>query len=390
MDTATLSLGQNSKFKLMHQYRGIMSQASENSSCMEVIPCTQEEKKVSKKRVRAFRARCFVLTHNGPFLTCEVARGKYPHNQRICEASTLAQMGAFCDQQGALRCRMQWEKGADTRRLHLQGFLEFKNPRDIKALRQQLIGYHIEKAMDKKAAIVYVFKPTTRIEGAFAHFEHGVFKQPIIDPLNGMELYEWQRELMVKLKGTCGDTRTVNWIVDDEGSSGKTALCKHLLLTRPNEVCYISVGKGTDLCFAISTWLDSDANDLRVLLMDVPRCVDGHISYATLEKVKDGLIFSGKYESKTNIFNSPHLVVFSNQHPDKTKMSLDRWQVREVSKSVEEMILRQKPSMSGSNASSPVMELSQNPKANEFTGWGDSLSDPHMTSEEIKNWFGHQ
>jgi len=46
-----------------------------------------------------------------------------------------------------------------------------------------------------------------------------------------------------------------------------------------------------------------------------------------LESIKNGLFFSGKYESTQVVMNSPHLIIFANEPPDKSKMSADRWHI---------------------------------------------------------------
>jgi len=53
--------------------------------------------------------------------------------------------------------------------------------------------------------------------------------------------------------------------------------------------------------------------------------------YEMLEEIKDGNAVSTKYDSSIFALNIPNIVlVFSNEAPDKNKMSEDRWNVYSV------------------------------------------------------------
>ena len=56
-------------------------------------------------------------------------------------------------------------------------------------------------------------------------------------------------------------------------------------------------------------------------------CSGGKISYDGLENLKDGLLFSGKYESGMSRFPSPILIVLSNNFPDLSKMGSNRFRI---------------------------------------------------------------
>ena len=51
------------------------------------------------------------------------------------------------------------------------------------------------------------------------------------------------------------------------------------------------------------------------------------MSYSAIESLKDGLLFSGKYEGGVKLFPPPHVVIFANFLPDMTKLSIDRWDI---------------------------------------------------------------
>jgi len=54
-----------------------------------------------------------------------------------------------------------------------------------------------------------------------------------------------------------------------------------------------------------------------------------YLQYAVLEKLKDQIIFSGKYASSTKYIEHPvHVVVFSNEEPNMDALTLDRYVVR--------------------------------------------------------------
>ena len=71
--------------------------------------------------------------------------------------------------------------------------------------------------------------------------------------------------------------------------------------------------------------------DIRVLFIDAPRAKQGeYLQYDFLEEVKNGLVFSSKYESRMKILDKCHVVVLLNEDPDATKLSVDRYDVRVI------------------------------------------------------------
>ena len=71
--------------------------------------------------------------------------------------------------------------------------------------------------------------------------------------------------------------------------------------------------------------------DKRVYFMDCPRSKQGvFIQYDFLEELKNGMIFSSKYNSKEKEFEQPHVVVLMNEMPDPNALSKDRYSVIEL------------------------------------------------------------
>lgn len=118
------------------------------------------------------------------------------------------------------------------------------------------------------------------------------------------------------------DNRTVLFIVDPKGGMGKTTYARNL--QRHNEkVQYLKPEKEAN----IALHLDPRKS---IFILDCPRSrLDIPLPYNTMESIKDGYVMSGKYQScmkKIAIPNS--VIVFTNEAPDPTRLSEDRWNVQ--------------------------------------------------------------
>jgi hypothetical protein len=131
------------------------------------------------------------------------------------------------------------------------------------------------------------------------------------------ELRPWQRELVDEFAVPAGD-RKIIWLCDEKGGMGKTVLSKYLA-TRG--AFYFKNGKTADIAYAYQMET--------TIIMDLTRSVEGHVNYEIMEALKDGIVFSGKYQSCSKIrTEAAHFCVMSNFMPDMTKLSADRWDVR--------------------------------------------------------------
>lgn len=137
----------------------------------------------------------------------------------------------------------------------------------------------------------------------------------IMKPPKPKPLRHWQKQTLNLLKKQ-GD-RKILWITDKKGGEGKTFLVKQMAIHH-NTAVFNNAGK-KDLAFAY--------NDEPIVAFNLTRTVNGRVNYEAMEQLKDGLMFSGKYESTTKVFDAPAMVVMSNFEPDYTAMSLNRWSI---------------------------------------------------------------
>lgn len=71
----------------------------------------------------------------------------------------------------------------------------------------------------------------------------------------------------------------------------------------------------------------------RIVIFDLVRTTveDGYdVVYQVMEMLKDRLLCSGKYNSTSMHLKPLHVIAFSNNEPDLTKMSDDRWLVKKI------------------------------------------------------------
>lgn len=206
---------------------------------------------------------------------------------------------------------------------HVQGIGYFTNPRTFSSIIKKLPGIHIERMKNWSAALNYVTKKETSIEGTQCG---NIVRDKIKDPLAGKSLYQYQTDIINIIEGE-SDDRTIHWYWESEGNVGKTSLAKHLCLKYDKECVFLS-GKASDIKYGVFSWLKK--KELKVCIFHYTRSVENYVSYEALESIKDGIFYNAKYESEMCIFNSPHIFVFANFPPDFEAMSADRWVVTEI------------------------------------------------------------
>lgn len=249
---------------------------------------------------RRIRSRSWFFTLNNP------------------ELGDVTQLTQYMDTMAAKYC-MQMEQG-ESGTPHLQGVVYFDNAWSFGSVKQIDMRAHWERTKSWIKAVKYCMKSETRIDGPWTK---GVLvRNPVktISVLRGWQQAEYDR--------LCGepDDRSVRWLYDTTGNVGKTQFAKYLLV-RLRGVCVVS-GKGANMLHILAKAVEKE--DVKIVVFLFTRSVEDYVSYSTIESVKDGLVVSGKYDSQTIVMNSPHVLVLANFKPDESKLSADRWDIREI------------------------------------------------------------
>ncbi len=205
---------------------------------------------------------------------------------------------------------------------HLQGVFRWKNPRSFKAMRKLFKENHIEMCKNWCASLNYcskdgktytnIKKKQTRIERLLKRYDDIIWK-------------DWQAEVIGICQSDRND-RVINWYYEEEGNVGKSFLAKYLVMKYQ---AIIADGKKDNIFNQIKLWIDNhkDDEDPKVIILDIPRHSRDYVNYGVIEQIKNGMIYSGKYEGGVCLFESPHIIVFSNSMPLESKFSVDRWNI---------------------------------------------------------------
>lgn len=130
------------------------------------------------------------------------------------------------------------------------------------------------------------------------------------------DLRQWQKDIITIITSPT-DERKINWVVDVVGGKGKTWLAKYII--NEYKAAYFTNAKTADVAYAY--------NGENICIFDLCRSSEDLINYQIIEMIKNGLVFSSKYASSLKVYQNPHVVVFSNFAPNRSKLSDDRWNI---------------------------------------------------------------
>lgn len=147
--------------------------------------------------------------------------------------------------------------------------------------------------------------------------------------------YIWQKFVRNELLSKVPDDRTVDWIIDPVGNTGKSSFARAYVSEVPTEGILMKIDNldrmELTLIKKIENYRMKYYKDPKVIFFDFPRASDpSKIISATalMEDAKSGHLettFGGKH--KEIEISDVHIVVLSNNAPDLSVLSVDRWRL---------------------------------------------------------------
>ena len=145
----------------------------------------------------------------------------------------------------------------------------------------------------------------------FAHW----YKIPVqLKILKEEQLYPWQKSFIEKTFEPVDD-RSINILIDPKTCNGKTQVMKYC--AKKYKYIFFEEAEKADIAFSLVSKKKRgiDLNRKQTFIFDIAKGQTKKLDISILEKLKDGAIFSSKYECDELLYNSPHIWVFCNEKP---------------------------------------------------------------------------
>lgn len=203
---------------------------------------------------------------------------------------------------------------------HLQGTIQLK-----KKMRWTQFNLdkriHWEKAKNIEACFNYCQKDNTRTGK--------IYRYGIRKPLKLINPNREFQKLILEIVDSEPDDRTIHWFWEETGCIGKSQFVKYIVAK--HNAIFIDEGEKKDIMNTTLTEYNK-GHELHLFMIDIPRANANKCSYKAIESLKNGMIYSPKYEGGYILFNSPHIMIFANAPPKTEKLSSDRWKIYKIEK----------------------------------------------------------
>lgn len=228
-------------------------------------------------------------------------------------------------------------------RRHYQGRIDLKD-KSARMVKNTLLGifqaggYDVTNltvtpesnaSVKSDGSLFYVTKKDSRIDGPWHDASFVPPKKPVI--YNGEDLVcmetplPWQTELFDHTMLPCEDDRKVIWICNIKGNVGKSKWQKWMSWKHGAE--RVPLGTATQLKTSVA---DMPANT--IYMIDLPRVRGSqesqHDLFSAIEEIKNGWVYAAMYGKPHELkMKPPHVIVFSNELPDMSCLSEDKWAI---------------------------------------------------------------
>lgn len=182
--------------------------------------------------------------------------------------------------------------------------------------------FHLEKARGtQRACVKYVYGIGKYWEIGFVEYnkecpvpvEYSSRAFRAVDFWRNWQPRPFQRDL-IDIVLSEEDDRSIYWIYEPVGNTGKTKLAEYLHIYHG---AIVTGGSSSDMKYAVKRWQEIAGHYPMIIVVDVARSDRFTLNSAkALEGIKNAFFFSGKYESgMAHARDKPQVVVFSNRKP---------------------------------------------------------------------------
>lgn len=222
---------------------------------------------------------------------------------------------------------------------HWQIYFELKERKSMKNRIFYILNsanFHLEKAIrTQDANIKYVFAINKEHELGLVVYCKNVNtpadyykKEKAISFWNNFQPRPFQQKI-IDIVNSEPDRRNIYYFYEYEGNTGKTMIAEYLHMFHG---AIITGGKSSDMKHAIVRWKEIVGHMPICIIVDLARSDKLNAESAkAIESMKNGLFFSGKYESAmVHSTIKPHIFIFANVPLEKEFFSKDRLQIAKI------------------------------------------------------------
>lgn len=142
-------------------------------------------------------------------------------------------------------------------------------------------------------------------------------------------IHPWQQDWHDRVMGGEGNYRSIDWIWESCGNTGKSYWAKEMFKRYPKEIYVLKQMGGAEKCATIIQNALSSGWTGHCLIIDLPRNAEDKSIYEPLESIRDGMVTAVRYQGQTMCFDIAWVVVLANFTPNTFSMSQDRWRIHD-------------------------------------------------------------
>ncbi len=237
----------------------------------------------------------------------------------------------------------QMERGSETGGEHYQGRMILREAMTketllqvlscrVKDMRDVTVSPESNKSIEKGGLSFYVMKDFTKLDGPWMDSS---YKLPKVVTYNFEDLecmkvpLEWQQRVIDHCRAPWDD-RCINWVYNEKGCAGKSKLMKWMYCESDLDMARVPMGSAIQIKTSV---IEKGAH--KIYMVDLPRVRGGDERqqelFSALEEIKNGWVESPMYGKCAELtMLPPHVWIFSNELPNLTFASEDRWRIWEL------------------------------------------------------------